>query len=679
MFMRHCVAVALMSLFSATLAQAQNLDPRCSDRTAVGEFTCTITQPNVRNNDTPYPNVVFAPGDEMFITASGCVQTGGHGATWKRYVDPSGSGSDHLYHGLIRIPTATPGVGLVRIKDVIHYVGRLRVSGAGLPLSELVLHLGYEDDDYGDNGYYDHDDGTQNQCKNIGPAQVRIVIRRRSHVRPLPPLSDKYDFNLEWSAVAPGGFPVNPRWTWQRLHNNEIPSTAQCHNFSKSVLQSSGLVRVLEPDFSDCTNQTDLSHVDVPDGFNGFACSFGDSTGFHGHVNWFTVTLDGTVAWGAHNFDDDWTLEARVPNHGAYLKDENGRDRLTIHIEFDSDETIDNFKSSWWQSFHDAVDRSEAAPELLRLCIKAESVPHQPRFVCDRNAFQKDIDAPKTILNRGVNRSSEAIVTGLFGLDCEHNCKSELHPVYTLAAKVQDDPQDEVWAMFVRNAGNEGYCSRLIWEAPFTTYTFRLPWRAGMTGVEPLWGVGKSQFSGTPGTSGPRVTYWPNRWVDVTFTLPLPSATPLIDGALHLRWIGRPTSLFLRETPAASMEPSAETDEEADEPEGKLKAAVEQLPPARRQAFNRASRATALMRADMHSLPAGGAARKVTEVPRTPRLPRGFRNRLPQASGAAVLLGRKAGVASRKRERDTARARALCVAYSNAPPGVPAGACKLLR
>jgi hypothetical protein len=149
-----CAAIFGFALPSGPAA-AQPFDPRCGSRAGTGQFTCVIEKPNVRQRETLFPNVVFAPGDVVRVSASGCVQTGGSGDTWKRYVDPRGANSDHLYHGLIRIPGATPGVGLVRINGVIG--SPLTVGSSNLPLSEYILHLGYEDDDYGDNGYNDHD------------------------------------------------------------------------------------------------------------------------------------------------------------------------------------------------------------------------------------------------------------------------------------------------------------------------------------------------------------------------------------------------------------------------------------------------------------------------------------------------------------------------------------------
>src|SRR5689334_14723388 len=66
--------------------------------------SCTVVEPVVTQRATTYPIVVHR-GDRIMVTAGGCVQTGGHGLTWKRYLAPE-SGND-LYHGLIDIPGVT--------------------------------------------------------------------------------------------------------------------------------------------------------------------------------------------------------------------------------------------------------------------------------------------------------------------------------------------------------------------------------------------------------------------------------------------------------------------------------------------------------------------------------------------------------------------------------------------
>jgi hypothetical protein len=127
---------------------------------------CTITEPVVNVPQHGY-GLWFRPGDHVQVFASGCVQTGGSGKTWKRYVDPAAN--NDLYHGLITIPGATG-----ELDRLVNVVGRqYTVFGTG---GNLIL--GYQDDAYGDNGYYSRgdDNGTGNQCLGLGNAFVRIFI-----------------------------------------------------------------------------------------------------------------------------------------------------------------------------------------------------------------------------------------------------------------------------------------------------------------------------------------------------------------------------------------------------------------------------------------------------------------------------------------------------------------------
>jgi hypothetical protein len=49
------------------------------------------------------------PGDIVtVVNAGGCVQTGGSGAIWKRYVNPDASDAPNLYHGLVGIAGVLP-------------------------------------------------------------------------------------------------------------------------------------------------------------------------------------------------------------------------------------------------------------------------------------------------------------------------------------------------------------------------------------------------------------------------------------------------------------------------------------------------------------------------------------------------------------------------------------------
>jgi hypothetical protein len=100
------------------------------------DFETTIRQPVVTAPVHEYPDILFQAGDRIFLDAGGCVQTGGAGKTWKRYVDPSGEAADRLYHGLVFVPGVTPG--LVRIGGVINRPLDVPVGmGPGLHLTSL--------------------------------------------------------------------------------------------------------------------------------------------------------------------------------------------------------------------------------------------------------------------------------------------------------------------------------------------------------------------------------------------------------------------------------------------------------------------------------------------------------------------------------------------------------------
>ena len=143
---------------------------------APGHTVWQITQPTVNKAMTDYPQITFSPGELVMVTATGCVQTGGKGHTWKRYVDPAeyGSGSP-LYHGQISIPGATSGLIDFDPRQPTIYTIPANTS---MPASQMHLKLGYTDDHYTDNGYSDRnsDNGNMDQCWGLGDASVTIDI-----------------------------------------------------------------------------------------------------------------------------------------------------------------------------------------------------------------------------------------------------------------------------------------------------------------------------------------------------------------------------------------------------------------------------------------------------------------------------------------------------------------------
>lgn len=495
----------------------------------------------------------------------------------------------------------------------------------------------------------------------------------------------RFDFNVESTQTDPNGFPLNPQWRWQLYHpesnppnkNTDTPQAAMCHHFSASQVLNTpqGPMEFVVPSFSDCTDETD--QVNTPNGWNADVCSSGAGSGFSGHLNWFTTTFGtapgnppssgGSFSFGDHNtWDDDYdnSLSIDYGTVPAYPAMMNGRG--SQHVEFDSDETIDYFSTPWWNLFHSAVDCFTAGPDP-----GASTVPCAP-------------PSPQAMLY-----DAPSIVTGMFGVDCEHDgCKSEIHPVFTLAAHVFDSPDNDTWAMFLRNTGDEGYCSSAMELADFTNYTFRLPWRTGestpWTSVEVLWGPNQSdcrqsqetqakscfeQLDPPGGATGPTITYLRGQWVDVTFTFPAPTDRPLIDGELHLQWShGQiPNAPLAANSPASTSParsvtaPSSKQEKEPDE-SGPLGIALGNLSRAQQSQIRKTVAAATASGVKLKVMPAGKPAREVTasEAP---------------APHPAVRIGEKGPVATEKAARDAAKIRELCKAYGGSIKGAPANMC----
>jgi hypothetical protein len=159
---------------------------------APGHTVWQITRPRVNAPSTEYPQITFKPGSTVTVNASGCVQTGGKGLTWKRYVDPTGDKSDKLYHGEISIPGATNGLEFFKPAQPTVYT--IPAGATVYPGSHL--RLGYTDDGYSDNGYDGHDDGDLNQCRGLGDAVVVIDIGPLQTVGAAPTTASYY-FTLE--------------------------------------------------------------------------------------------------------------------------------------------------------------------------------------------------------------------------------------------------------------------------------------------------------------------------------------------------------------------------------------------------------------------------------------------------------------------------------------------------
>lgn len=436
------------------------------------------------------------------------------------------------------------------------------------------------------------------------------------HCSPMDLIPDNgFDANL---------FPFNPDWAYF-AETGQVPDADQlCQRFTNGVGSPP------------CTTQPVTYDAPAVDTFAYFLCPAGRSPyfSFHGHVNYEPATYEGILSWESHSdpgSDDDYSLNLYTDGgDGATTGDLPG----TVHIEFDSTETINNFDNSpWWKKFHSAVDNSDAHA-------------------------------------RSVINGDLAEVTGLIGLDTAHTPGAESHPVYAIAIETNRKAAlaggTDTWALFARNWGNEGYCSQRTHTLPRGPLTIRIPWLNGATGAvfRPATQVQITNTSDlwdniTPnGTLAIRVD--PGVGVFLTFDLSAaPSRQPLYWGTIGLKWTFGPLQAF-----SGTSVPPQPT------PPSKLPAASGSANPEATDVEALAARLWSKLKAPMRrkalaTLPQPklktAAARVKLQVAGPPTAPlRGFGAFVaPAVDGPIIALGR-------------AESRAICAAYGDHVPGHPA-------
>ncbi len=482
--------LAATSFLLAAVCSAEDFDiiSRSTPRPGVDQIR--IDRPDPTKRSVYYPQITFQPGDGVTISAGGCVQSGGSGPTWHRYVDPSGGDADKLYHGLITIPFATGS--LERIQK---YQNQQVHVAANAPPGRLQLQLGFEDDDYSDNGYSRHDDGPDNQCKGAdgGPAWVILTV---VHKVGGGASGGAREWDLNITTFDDNGIPLNPDWQ-ANVANHRFPNPDTCRwpwNDPSNL--------------PDCVSTGQITNKDEHYTCEGWYHA--TDHGLGGHANWTPATFTGMVTWGGHSNsvvdDDDYYVDIDTAGAaGATAGTPRG-----VHVEFDSSETVDvitkDFKLPLWRDFQRAVDSGEDS--------------HQAHGFLD---------------------GKDSIVTGLLGLDFIHNpISAESHPAWAFAWHAHSVWFDDTWAFFVRGGGNQGYCGGNQHYISYlgNRYTFRFPWPPNATGGAAIAGT---TFLANTTVGAATVSFPPNEAVLLTFhDLPDSTSPWLIAGELHVKWTGSP-------------------------------------------------------------------------------------------------------------------------------------------
>ena len=339
--------------------------------------------------------------------------------------------------------------------------------------------------------------------------------------------------DLVWDATDVNGVALNPKWGLQVTDPGMLPDVPE--------------ICFVQPDgpFDSTLCSTQVLGIDKPIGLKRLICSIGATTSLPGHVNWYPGTFEGPVYWDSQSFADRDDNVRLVPADQNALTTHNPDN---IKGEFDSRETTAHFATKFWTDFRKAGDRGK----------------------------------------RGLIDGKAAIISGFTSVDCEHNCVSELHPVWVLAIHVKDDPEDDEWVVFMRNWGDEGFCSSLQHEVswPRDRFTLILPWRAGASAVDldPA-----TQFlASAEGVSG----WWrdvPNESINLTFALPPPSAGTRVHGELHLRWSGPTLQAAARNRAGGSPPAPPAWEEQGGEAEALVEDLLGRLPADKRRAVERAA------------------------------------------------------------------------------------------
>jgi len=328
---------------------------------------------------------------------------------------------------------------------------------------------------------------------------------------PAPAPSKDFDARFDLSHLDPNGAPRNVNW--QPQLQGRIPNPDSCNDG--------------QPYSAPCTQ--DKPFQDQPDGLREAFCFIGKAVSgspiqpFYGHADWMVAQFDGSIGW--FNFGDDFDyglllVPGLLPQgagneHGITTNNNRVGDESSpqyIEVEWDSEETDAAFPDpdlgaapSWWAQFKQA-GQADDTQRLARLLHPSD----EHALACGS-------------------------VVGLFGLDCDHGCRSELHPVYGLAIQRTEDPADNEWSILARNWGTGGYCSQYNDELAEASLSLVLPYSSSQppTKVE-VQDFATAAASGS-GVQCPKI-YFQDGQTIVSLTLPPPENQAVAAFSLKLQW-----------------------------------------------------------------------------------------------------------------------------------------------
>ncbi len=539
------------------------------------ETVYTIYNPVVTSSNYEYVPIQLSPGDRISFAATGCVQTGGVGATWKDYVNPSGSNSGPelpgMYHGTVSITGAYAldhSTGLaVASEPVIGWSISHAITAGSVVIPEpsglpqiIYLNLGYADDGYNDNGYYAHDDGNNDQCKNKSNAQVTVTIDHSTPVGFDPSVSASTKaFDAVSSSVDPNGLPYNPFWGWESPKVKSVRSYNIPGGYNQACgcyIPGSGNYSIecnsdtTHPAPPSCTNE--VTEVDSPPNAYGAwwaevahwfgMCDQGLFGKAIGHLNWVPATYIGKVtdySYSTPYFGDDDISFFVQPDSG-----------MAGDVSYNPSGGI--FPNGVAPADQPGIETEQDAGESLLLGappdygVMSPATALYPSQLSWWNSFVENVYSKDDEL--GLLKNHDAVVTGLLGLDGEHDSKAELHPVFVFAVRETEpgtsgfDPTNDKWAIYARNYGDEGMCSSQEHFFDSQTLDLLLPRPSGLPAV-PAVGYPENFF--VVNGVGAEIAYEQTTGsgnAEVAFHLPATAQPTMFVGEVGVDWTGTSVS-----------------------------------------------------------------------------------------------------------------------------------------
>ena len=338
-----------------------------------------------------------------------------------------------------------------------------------------------------------------------------VIVNSPSKIRPLAALAvhrttqpqSTLPFDLVGNSRDANQILLQPKWGGQTAPNvfpNAL-NTTMCP----------------KKDFSGPECSSGSHEVDAANIFKFLICVAGGAPAKRakGHVNWEPATYEGTISFNEYSDDFDWTWNFEPLNQeGLTQQNPPSGSPEFIHAEFNATETVEGFLTSTWAQLRDGFGCFEDEPDC----------------------------AAKNLAARKLVGGRRAILTGLLGLDTEHGGYSEIHPVYALAIEVNPDPNNDTWILFIRNRGNEGFCSQHDHALPpLDQFRLQIPKPINSQAIGATF-TNQTSFSSTQLGNCPTFGFdSASNGVEVDFAflnLPVrkPFRGPILEGEIHIQW-----------------------------------------------------------------------------------------------------------------------------------------------